>query len=260
MGHLVRWRAPRPVLRAVIRRYSNHFGVRLDEAADPIESFATFNAFFTRALADGQRTIDPRPDSLVSPVDGKLLECGDIRDGRLVQAKGIDYGLDALIADGALARRFREGSFATLYLSPGDYHRIHAPVGGSITGYRYSPGRLYPVNNLAVRSIPGLFARNERLTTVIETESGHAMAVVKVGASNVGSIELAYDDVRSDKLVRSGLSTDYATPMPVAAGDEVGRFNMGSTVILLAESGLVEFDNGLIGSAVQLGQRIGRMG
>jgi phosphatidylserine decarboxylase len=188
-----------------------------------------------------------------------VSECGLTEGGRLVQAKGVDYTAEALLADAALARRLAGGAWATLYLSPRDYHRIHFPLAGTVTGWRYAPGTLWPVNEASVANVPGLFARNERLVTVMETPLG-TCAVVAVGATIVGRVRAFYDPaVPVTNLPGAALQRhDYPAPIPVEKGAELGAFEMGSTVILLFEPGRVALSPRLApGERVRVGEPIG---
>jgi phosphatidylserine decarboxylase len=171
-------------------------------------------------------------------VDGVVSERGLAESARLIQAKGIDYGMAALLADEPLAQRFTGGAWATIYLSPRDYHRIHFPLGGSVTGWRYVPGVLWPVNPAAVRGVPGLFAANERLVTVLDTPLG-ACAVVAVGATIVGRVRAYYDPAvpLTNRPRGQPSRRDYEAPLPVEKGGQLGAFEMGSTVIVLFEPG-----------------------
>jgi phosphatidylserine decarboxylase len=259
VGGLTRAQAPKPVRLAAMRAFAARYGVDLSECGE-LETFRTFGEFFARPLRSGLRPIAPGDDVVVSPVDGVVSQAGLAEGGRLVQAKGLDYSLDALLADPALAARFRGGPFATIYLSPRDYHRIHFPLGGGITGYRYVPGQLWPVNPISVRGVPGLFTVNERLATILETPAG-ACAVVAVGAMIVGRIRAFYDpSIPVSNLARARpLSRDYATPLPIEKGGELGAFEMGSTVILLLEPGEAALREGLVeGARVRVGEQIGR--
>jgi phosphatidylserine decarboxylase len=194
---------------------------------------------------------------VVSPVDARVASAGCSLEGRLVQAKGRDYTLAALLNDPVDGRRFEGGCYATLYLSPRDYHRIHSPLDGEIEGYSYIPGVLFPVNAPAVRSVPNLFCVNERLVTFLATRLGK-IAVVKVGATCVGRIRAAYDDV----VTNSGRKAErrrYDRPIPIAKGAELGVFEMGSTVILLFEKGAVDLSSSLVeGARVRVGEEIAR--
>lgn len=258
MGALTRWRAPRPVLLLAMRAFARRYGIELTECPD-LEAYPTFGDFFARPLRPGLRPVAPGEQVVVSPVDAVVSETGVAAAGRLVQAKGIDYPAAALLGDGALARRLEGGAFATLYLSPRDYHRIHLPLGGRITGWRYLPGKLWPVNPASVRTVPGLFALNERLVTVLETPLG-ACAVVAVGATVVGRVQ-AYYDPAVPHTNRPGAGPerhDYPSPLPAEKGQELGAFEMGSTVILLFEPGEVRLDPRLApGVRVRVGEAIG---
>jgi phosphatidylserine decarboxylase len=258
-GALTRWRAPAGIRRLALRAFAARYGIDLSECPD-LATYRTFAEFFTRPLRPGLRPIAAGEGVVVSPVDGTASEVGVAARGRLVQAKGVDYGLAALLGDEALARRLDGGAYATIYLSPRDYHRIHFPLGGAVTGYRYVPGRLWPVNPASVRSVPGLFTVNERLVTVLATPVG-ACAVVAVGATIVGRVRACYDPtVPLTNLRRARVaSRDYATPIPVEKGQELGAFEMGSTVILVFERGRVTLDSRLAaGARVRVGEEIGR--
>jgi phosphatidylserine decarboxylase len=170
-GALTRWRAPAPVRLAAMKAFARRYGIDLSESPD-LEIYRTFGEFFARPLRPGLRPIAPGETTPVSPVDAAVSEVGVAAGGRLVQAKGIDYTAAALLADERLAARLEGGAYATLYLSPKDYHRIHFPLGGGVVGWRYVPGRLWPVNAASVRTVPGLFAVNERLVTVMDTPLG----------------------------------------------------------------------------------------
>jgi phosphatidylserine decarboxylase len=177
----------------------------------------------------------------------------------MVQAKGIDYSVAALLGDEALARRLAGGAWTTLYLSPRDYHRIHFPLGGRVTGWRYLPGKLWPVNPASVRTVPGLFTVNERLVTVLETAVG-TCALVAVGATVVGRVHAFYDpSVPLTNSARSPSGRDYPAPIPVEKGQEMGAFEMGSTVVLLFEPGRVALDEARLvpGARVRVGEVIG---
>jgi phosphatidylserine decarboxylase len=239
-----------------MRAFARRYGVDLSECGD-LAAFATFGEFFARPLRPGLRPIAPGDEVIVSPVDAVVSAAGLAEKGRLVQAKGIDYGLPALLADEPLARALEGGAYATLYLSPRDYHRIHFPLGGKVTGWRYLPGRLWPVNPASVRSVPGLFTVNERLVTVLETPLGRC-AVVAVGATVVGRVRAFYDPGIPPTNLRGGRPSgrDYPSPVPVAKGEELGAFEMGSTVILLLEPGRARLRLDA-GARVRVGQAIG---
>ncbi|GAO05120.1 archaetidylserine decarboxylase [Anaeromyxobacter sp. PSR-1] len=258
VGALTRWRAPVPVRLAAMRAFARRYGIDLSECPD-LDVYRTFGEFFARPLRPGLRPVAPGERVLVSPVDAVVSETGLAEAGRLVQAKGIDYPAAALLGDDALAARLAGGAYATLYLSPRDYHRIHFPLGGRVTGWRYVPGKLWPVNPASVRTVPGLFALNERLVTVLETPLG-ACAVVAVGATVVGRVCAYYDpSIPFTNLPGAAPRRhDYETPIPVEKGQELGAFEMGSTVILLFEPGKVRLDPRLApGARVRVGEPLG---
>jgi phosphatidylserine decarboxylase len=176
----------------------------------------------------------------------------------MIQAKGIDYSLEDLLESSCYLPNFAEGKYIVIYLSPRDYHRIHSPHEGRIMGYSYTPGKLFSVNELSVRGLAGLFPKNERLTTYIETAGNGMVGLVKVGAVNVGRIRVNYDTIHTNRWIRIASHRVYAEPFPIGRGDELGRFEMGSTVILLFEKGRMEFDPPIAeGRAVRFGERIG---
>jgi phosphatidylserine decarboxylase len=258
VGALTRWRAPAPVRLAAMRAFARRYGIDLSECPD-VEVYRSFGEFFARPLRPGLRPVAPGDEVVVSPVDAVVSETGVAAGGRLVQAKGIDYTAAALLGDGALAAGLEGGAYATLYLSPRDYHRIHFPLGGAITGWRYVPGRLWPVNPASVRTVPGLFAVNERLVTALDTPLGRC-AVVAVGATVVGRVHAYYDPTvpHTNQPSAPVRRRDYETPIPVEKGQELGAFEMGSTVILLFERGRVRLDPRLApGARVRVGEPIG---
>jgi phosphatidylserine decarboxylase len=259
-GALARWRAPRPLREAAMRAFARRY--RVDLASSPgLETYATFGEFFARPLLPGLRPVAGGEKVVVSPVDGTVSQAGVSTAGRLLQAKGIDYPVATLLGDPALAGRLEGGAWATLYLSPRDYHRIHFPLSGRVIGWRHLPGRLWPVNPASVRTVPGLFGVNERLVTLLDTPVG-LCAVVAVGATIVGRVHAFYDPaVPVTNAGRSGSEGRYARPIPVEKGAELGAFEMGSTVILLFEPGRVSLEARLSpGARLWVGERIGSGG
>lgn len=240
-----------------IRTFAKQYGVAVDEAELPLDSYPTFGDFFTRKLKEGLRPIAPGDDVPVSPVDAAVSHAGIADKGRLIQAKGRDYSLGALLGDPDEGRRFAGGAYATLYLSPRDYHRFHAPLPGTVLGWRYVPGHLWPVNRPSVRGVPELFAVNERVIISMETPVGR-VAMVAVGATCVGRIRLSFDDLVTN-TDRPASRVRYDLPRPIRKGEELGMFEMGSTVILVFEPGKVALDERLVQDApVRLGEAIGR--
>lgn len=260
VGALTRAPAPASLHQTAMRAFTRAYGVDMSEAELPLEGYARFADFFSRGLRSGARPIDPDPRAVVSPVDGVVSQVGRVEVGTCLQAKGIRYPLDRLLGDAGLARAFAGGgAFATFYLSPRDYHRIHAPMSGRVVSSRYLPGQFWPVNPATVRSKEALFCLNERLVTVLETDLGRC-AVVKVGATCVARIRVGYDDRLTHAGQEPGLRT-YDPPPALLKGAELGRFEMGSTVILLFEPERVRWDGWLQPAAtVRMGQRIGGAG
>ena len=260
------------VTRAMIAYFVRRFQVNLDEAAEPsIAAYASFNSFFTRALKPGVRPIAEGENVLACPVDGTVSQAGTIDQNRLLQAKGHDYTLEALLGgDIPLAQEFANGSFATIYLSPRDYHRIHIPDTGRVRRMVYVPGRLFSVNGTTARQVPGLFARNERLACVFDTPHG-PMAVILVGALFVGGMEtvwvgpsswVPWDGPITPRLIRGAKYSDYTqyeVDLTYERGVEIARFNMGSTVIVLFPEHAVQLDGAIReGQPVKMGQLLGR--
>ena len=234
-GRLCDLRLPPALLVRLIRAYARAYAVDLSEAALPVGSYPSFNAFFTRALADGRRVVAREPGTVASPCDGRVSAIGPVpADGRLEQVKGHRYSLEALLGSASEAAVFRGGVHATLYLSPAMYHRVHSPVDGRIRAWRYVPGRLFPVNGPGVRSIAGLFTRNERVCLFYDTDAHGRAAVVLVGAANVGRMSLAFSDLVTNRGAAAAL-VEPDPPVAVVRGDEIGAFNLGSTVVVLLE-------------------------
>jgi len=262
VGRLTDWQGPAGLLQAAMRGFARRYDIDL-AASPPLESYRTFGQFFARPLRPGLRPIAPGEDLVVSPVDARVSQAGLAGGGRLLQAKGIEYTLAALLGDGELARRLEGGAWATLYLSPQDYHRIHFPLAGGITGWRYVPGRLWPVNPASVANVPGLFTVNERLVTLLDSPLG-LVAIVAVGATVVGRVRASYDaavPLTDQPGARTMQRGDYAPPRPVEKGAELGAFEMGSTVILAFEPGRVRLSERLRpGARVRVGEPIGGRG
>ena len=227
---------------AVIRKFVAHYGVDMSEAADPrIESYRSFNDFFTRALREGAR---PLADAaFVCPVDAAISQFGPIEHDQIFQAKGHSYSTRALLGgDQALAHRFDHGHFATLYLAPKDYHRIHMPCDARLVRMIYVPGELFSVNPLTARHVPGLFARNERVVCVFETADGPFVNVL-VGATIVGSVATVWHGVVNPPRTRDMREWRYDREnITLAKGAEMGRFLLGSTVVMLFPRNVVTFN------------------
>jgi len=260
---LTRSRVPL-VKNALIRCFVGNFHPDMSEAEqpDPLH-YESFNAFFTRALRAQARASDPDPAVLVSPVDGTVSQIGRLDGSWLVQAKGHAYTLESLLAaDLSWAARFRGGAFATLYLAPFNYHRVHMPLRGAVRAAWYVPGQLFSVNAITAAGVPGLFARNERVVCVFGHEA-LTFAVVLVGALLVGSIATVWHGEVTPRAVRgcADLPLDASrAALNLEKGAELGRFNMGSTVILLLPPGSSEWLPGVApGSSVRVGQALARL-
>lgn len=252
---------PGPVAKAAVRGFSSVFGVNLDEVRDPLDTFPSVQSFFTRALREGARPVDSTPDAFVSPCDGAWGMSGTVTSGVALQVKGRPYSVGALLDDDALAKRFEGGAFATLYLSPRDYHRFHAPCSGDVTAARHVPGALWPVNSAGVSYVDGLFARNERIVALLRPKGhpGALLAMVAVGATMVGKVRVSFDDLTTNNGQRLSTARAYDPPHVLEKGQEWGRFEFGSTIVLVATPGWLEFEFGAPGTPVVLGRRIGAL-
>ena len=245
----------------MIRYFAKVFNVDLHEAQHPSpDHYESFNEFFTRPLKVGARPIDNTSNGLASPVDGCVSQLGAINENQIFQAKGFSYSvIDLLGGRAADASHFLGGKFATLYLSPRDYHRIHMPLNATLKSMHYIPGRLFSVAPHTVRTVPRLFARNERVVALFDTPAG-SLAMVLVGAINVAAIETVWAGLVTPPTASTIKHIDYQPDAQQAfsKGDEMGRFNMGSTVILLMQKG-VTWDAALTeGSTVRMGDLIGK--
>jgi phosphatidylserine decarboxylase len=243
----------------LIRRFARAYAVDMADAARAIGEFASFNDFFTRELKPGARPLGDAGAAILSPADGAVSQLGTITAGRIVQAKGRDYSAAELLGHGAeAARRFEGGQFITIYLSPRDYHRVHMPAAGRLQSSVYIPGDLFSVNQQTAQGVERLFARNERLACLFDGPDGH-FASVMVGAMIVAGIDTVWPH-RFAVHDRTPVREDFAAAGPaLAAGDEMGRFYLGSTVVLLFEPGRIAWAEGLApGAPVRMGEAIAR--
>jgi phosphatidylserine decarboxylase len=247
----------------LIRRFIAAYGVNMGEAQQEApESYANFNDFFTRALKPGLRPLPEAAEAIACPADGAISAIGRIAADSIFQAKGRSFSLRALIGgDESWAQRFHNGSFATVYLSPKDYHRVHMPCSGLLREFVYIPGDLYSVNQTTADNIDGLFARNERAVCLFDTDAG-PMAVILVGAMIVAGIETVFAGQVAPAEIRQLRRTHYvdlAHPLRLERGAELGRFKLGSTAIVLFGEGAVEWDERLVtGSPTRMGESMGR--
>ena len=244
----------------LISLFISRYQVDLSDAEneDP-EAFESFNAFFTRALKPTARPINDLPSAIVCPADGTISELGAIEEDRILQAKGRDYTVGQLLSDPELADSFTGGSFATVYLSPRDYHRVHMPTAGKLLRTIYVPGKLFSVNRNTADSVPDLFARNERLVCLFETTNG-LMGLVLVGAMIVAGIETVWSGQICPGPNKARKLTDFSQhspPIELAKGAEMGRFKLGSTAIVLFEPNAVILDSALqADSPVRMGEHL----
>ena len=242
------------VKNTVIQAFKAQYGIDMSiaEQSNALK-YKSFNEFFTRSLKDGVRAIDGSPNSIVSPADGAISQLGKIEDGDIFQAKGQSFSVEKLIADPQLAEPFKNGQFATVYLSPKDYHRVHMPFAGTLTETLYVPGELFSVNQTTAENIPGLFARNERMVCLFDTELGR-MAVVLVGAMIVAGIET----VATGKVKPTGRLELNQHNLLLEKGAELGRFYLGSTAVILFEQDKMQWDAMFkANSVVVMGEALG---
>jgi phosphatidylserine decarboxylase len=257
-GWLARCQHPKPGVALLKKVFVKQTGINMDEAAQPIHSYPTLEDLFVRSLKPGLRPIDNDASSVVSPVDGTVGACGLVTQGMLFQIKGRAYRLSELLRDDLAAKKFEGGAYATFYLSPKDYHRIHAPLAGQVHTATLVPGGLLPVFPEALHKVDGLFARNERIITYLETPHAGRIAVVKVGATLVGRISLAYDpSVWSNQKNQNMRVLNYNPPHTLEKGGLLGAFELGSTVVLVAEKGCLTLEHLHENLAVRMGQAIG---
>ena len=246
----------KPIKHFTLNRMIKSFNINMDEAVSKnYDDFPHFNAFFTRALKPGCRPIDPSTDSIVSPVDGMISQIGTINKDEIFQAKGHYYTIQDLLAT-PMDSDFVDGQFVTIYLSPKDYHRMHAPLDCEIKALRHVPGRLFSVADWTTQKIPKLFARNERLVNTLQTSFGK-VAYVYVGAILVSSIETVCNGVITPPYANEVTDLIPEGQIRYKKGEEMGRFNMGSTVVLLFPKDSITFEPELkAGSSLKLGQKI----
>lgn len=241
----------------LIHAFAKAYGITLDEyERGSLDDYQSFNDFFTRELKDGQRPIDSEPSAIICPADGTVSQIGRITDGQILQAKGRDYSVGQLLADFDDGEYVKDGVFATIYLAPSNYHRVHMPFDGTLVATRYVPGDLFSVNNATASHVPDLFARNERLVCVFSTAFGNAY-VVLVGAMVVAGIEC----VATGKLARSDRIQTQSHDLPLKKGDELGRFYLGSTaIVVLPKHANAQWQADFVhGKKVKMGERLGMM-
>lgn len=259
------WRLRAPAWRL----FGKLVGVDFSEVRDPLSSFASLQDFFTRALVAGIRPVDPAAQAVVAPCDGAWGASGRVERGALFQVKGRSYRLADLVQDDALAERLEGGAYATFYLAPRNYHRFHAPCDAWVRRAVRVPGQLWPVNRMGVEGVDGLFARNERLVVQMSLVPGvdvpnaaadPVLCVVAVGAMMVGKIRVDFDDLTTRTGDGSEAKRDFAAPgIPLEKGVEWGRFEFGSTLVMVSAPGSMVLEGCTPGTPVQVGERIGRL-
>jgi phosphatidylserine decarboxylase len=266
LSEVIGWGARRSIPAALrarfLRSFAKQYGIDVTEAEKPLEEYGGLQEFFTRRLRPGVRPIAPAPNTVVSCADGTVVDSGVVTQGLLIDAKDAGFTLADLLADEAAAQRLEGGPYLVTYLSPKDYHRVHAPVAGDVLRWHHVPGRLFPVNSRSVVREPGLFSKNERFVTILEGEAG-LCAVVMVAAVGVGHMVASYDsDVATHLAGFSGgepRHKELHPPVHLGRGGELGIFNLGSTTIVVFEASRVVLDSFAPGSTTRMGEAIGRV-
>jgi phosphatidylserine decarboxylase len=253
---------PSVIRTGVLERFARAYGIDVSEAEKPLAEYQAVDEFFTRRLRPGLRPIASGSECVISPADGTVVDCGTVSSGRLIQAKGVFFQLSELLADEDVAGRLEGGAYLITYLSPRDYHRVHSPVAGRVVGWNHVPGTLFSVNGKSVLREPGLFTRNERFVTFIEGAAGLA-AVVMVAAVGVGHVTAAYDPgvaTHTTEFIDAAVRRrTYDQPRPIARGEELGTFHLGSTTIVVFQPGKVKLDQLVAGTSTKMGASVGRV-
>ena len=255
-GHIADLNIPSFALEPLIKLFSQIYKVNLAESEKNISEFRNFNEFFTRQLIKGARPVDQGKNSIISPVDGFIGEFGTISNGKLIQAKGLEYRIDDLLDDPNRTKKYTDGTYITVYLAPQNYHRIHSMINGEVREFSYIPGDLWTVSPLGLHHVSNLFARNERLTTYINSEKGEC-AIVKVGATVVGRIRVNYHNQISNLKGALSKRVILDNPFYLKKGQEIGLFELGSTVICLFPPKQIELYELMVGQSIIYGQTIG---
>ena len=259
IGMSARATVPMFLRRTAYAMFASAVGADLSEAEQELTEYRSFGDVFARRLQPGRRMVDAGRDVVVAPCDGKVAEAGRIQDGTLIQAKGREYSVAELVADETLANQLSDGQFFTVYLSPRDYHRVHAPVDGEVSGYEYLPGTLWPVSERFVQRVDRLLARNERAVVSLTTPAG-PVVVVMVGAAGVGNLWMALDnrETRSWRKTfgRSARQRISVPAQPLRRGDELGAFLLGSTVVVLLPRAAKLGEALTAGGTLRMGQAV----
>lgn len=260
-GVVARWELPVPFMGWVIRAFARNFKINVDEVALPIAQFSSLQSFFVRKLKEGARSIDLGKDVLVSPCDGAYGQSGTVENGLLLQVKGRTFRLSELLCDDKWSQSFEGGSYAVLYLSPRDYHRFHAPCEMNVLEAAHVPGRLWPVNLWAVRNVEELFCVNERVVMRVASagQNSDPFAIIAVGATMVGKVKLEFDEELTTNI-RDGryFKQSYIGPRSrFEQGQELGRFEFGSTIVVVVPKKIGSVDSNAPGTPIKMGQKIG---
>jgi phosphatidylserine decarboxylase len=261
-GRAASVRLPAPLRAPACRAFARALGADLAEVRDPLDSFASLQDFFTRALRTDARAIDRDLAALVAPCDGSWGASGRIADGALLQVKGRPYSLSALLGDESTAKSFEGGWYATFYLAPRDYHRFHAPCDGWVSRAVHLPGSLWPVNSFGRANVPNLFAVHERICAFARlraTEARESLALVAVGATLVGKVHVTFDTLTTNTRDRVPQWRYYDKPPRLVKGAEWGRFEFGSTLVIAAAPDALDLAPRPPGSRLRLGERIGTL-
>ena len=254
LGRLASLRVPTPVLDAAIAAYVRAYDVDMDEVEVPQGGFRTFDEFFTRQLKPGARQVDPDHRALVSPADGRIEGFGQLTEDAELVVKGTRYTAADLLGDAREAVRYEGGHYFVVYLSPKDYHRVHAPTSGSIQNARYVPGTLFPVNRIGSEYIPQLLARNERISVLQRSGVHGPVTTILVGAIGVGRVGLAFDDLQTNSGYAIGTRSYADAPVPMDRGDELGVFHLGSTVVVITPPECTLDTELEVGASIRMGQ------
>jgi phosphatidylserine decarboxylase len=257
LGRVALLPGPTPVLNAAIAAYVRAYGVDMGEVEVPQDGFRSFDEFFTRRLKPGAREIDPDRRALVSPADGRIEGFGRLTENAELVVKGMRYTAGDLLGDAQEAIGYQGGHYFVVYLSPMDYHRVHAPTSGSVQQVRYVPGTLFPVNRIGSQYIPQLLARNERIAIVQESEVHGAVTTILVGAIGVGRIGLAFDELQTNSGYTVGTRSYADAPISIDRGDELGVFHVGSTVIVMTPPECTIDVDLEVGGSIRMGEAMG---
>ena len=266
LSRLIGWGAqrelPRRLQTSLLGTYAKAYRLNAAEAEHPLAYYQSLQAFFTRRLAPGARTMPADQDLVVAPSDGTICDASFASAGKLLEAKGSTFTLQSLLADDSLATRLAGGPYVAIYLSPRDYHRVHFPTGGRVVSWSHIPGKLFPVGSRSVKREPGLFAKNERFVTVVDGTAGR-YAVVMVAAVGVGHVTASYDPEVATHgggfASGSVRHKNFDSPISIERGQELGIFNLGSTTVTIFEPGRVELSDLVSNAQIEMGAPVGRI-